>query len=108
MKRALPPFRGSQHNARSLALQILLDCRKHDAFVQEILDRQLVATAGSRRPLAEADRRFATQLVYGVLRRRGTLRALLEPLVNRPAHKVELWLWGALMPRAGQLAPLTH
>ncbi|HWG45619.1 MAG TPA: 16S rRNA (cytosine(967)-C(5))-methyltransferase RsmB [Gemmataceae bacterium] len=108
MNRPSPPFRGAAHNARSLALQILLDCRKHDAFVQEILDRQFAATAGSRRPLAEADRRLVTQLVYGVLRRRGTLRALLEPLVNRPAHKVESWLWDALALGACQLALLTH
>ncbi len=103
MKRALPSFRGADHNARSLALQILLDCRKHDAFVQEILDRQLAAHS-----LSAADRRLVTQLVYGVLRRRGTLRALLEPFVNRPTHKVEPWLWDALYLGACQLALLTH
>lgn len=103
MTRAMPSFRGSQHNARSLALQILFDCRKHDAFVQEILDRQFAV-----HPLSAADRRLTTQLVYGVLRRRGTLRALLEPLVNRPAYKVESWLWDALALGACQLALLTH
>ena len=103
MKPALPTFRGCNHNARSLALQILLDCRKHDAFVQEILDRQLAAHT-----LSVADRRLTTQLVYGVLRRRGTLRALLQPLVNRPAHKVEAWLWDALYLGAYQLALLSH
>lgn len=103
MKRAMPSFRGKQPSARSLALQILLDCRKHDAFVQEILDRQLAAHA-----LSSADRRLVTQLVYGVLRRRRTLRALLEPLVNRPPHKVEPWLWDALSLGACQLALLTH
>ncbi len=108
MKRALPTFRGRSHNARSLALQVLLDCRKHDAFVQEILDRRLASPTGSHRPLGEADRRLATQLVYGVLRRRGTLRALLEPFINRPAHKVEAWLWEALYLGACQLALLTH
>jgi 16S rRNA (cytosine967-C5)-methyltransferase len=108
MKRALPTFRGRSHNARSLALQVLLDCRKHDAFVQEILDRRLAAPAGSHRPLADADRRLVTQLVYGVLRRRGTLQALLQPFVNRPAHKVEAWLWDALYLGACQLALLTH
>jgi 16S rRNA (cytosine967-C5)-methyltransferase len=103
MKRATPSLHASQHNARSLALQILLECRTHDAFVQEILDRQLAAN-----PLSAADRRLVTQLVYGVLRRRGTLRALLEPFVNRPAHKVESWLWDALYLGACQLALLTH
>jgi 16S rRNA (cytosine967-C5)-methyltransferase len=108
MKRALPTFRGSNHNARSLALQVLLDCHKHNAFVQEILDRRFAASAGSHRPLADADRRLVTQLVYGVLRRRGTLRVLLQPLVNRPAHQVETWLWDALYLGACQLALLSH
>jgi len=103
MKRPTPTFRGVAHNARSLALQILLDCRKHDAFIQEILDRQL-----GLHPLSAADRRLVTQLVYSILRRRGTLRALLEPLVNRPAHKVESWLWDALDLGACQLALLSH
>lgn len=103
MKRAMPSFGGRHHNARSVALQILLACRKHDAFVQEILDVQFAA-----HPLSAADRRLTTQLVYGVLRRRGTLRALLEPLVNRPAHKVEPWLWDALYLGAYQLALLAH
>lgn len=108
MKPALPTFRGHNHNARSLALQVLLDCRKRNAFVQEILDRRLAAPAGSHRPLTEVDRRLVTQLVYGVLRRRGTLRALLQPLVNRPADKVEAWLWDALYLGACQLVLLTH
>ncbi|HEY7329506.1 MAG TPA: 16S rRNA (cytosine(967)-C(5))-methyltransferase RsmB [Gemmataceae bacterium] len=103
MKRALPIFRGRSHNARSLALQVLLECRKHDAFVGEILDRWFTTHA-----LSAADRRLVTQLVYGVLRRRGTLRAMLEPFVNRPANKVEAWLWDALYLGACQLALLTH
>jgi 16S rRNA (cytosine967-C5)-methyltransferase len=103
MKRPLPQFRGPAHTARSLALQILFDCRRHDAFLQEILDRQLTA-----HPLAPPDRRLTTQLVYEVLRRRGTLRALLEPLVSRPAHQVEPWLWDALALGACQLALLSH
>jgi 16S rRNA (cytosine967-C5)-methyltransferase len=103
MKRALPTFRGAVPNARTLALQILLDCRISYAFVQEILDRRFAAHA-----LSAADRRLVTQLVYGVLRRRGTLRALLEPLVNRPADKVETWLWEALFLGAYQLALLSH
>ena len=33
---------------------------------------------------------------------------MLEPLVNRPAHKVEAWLWDALYLGAYQLALLSH
>jgi 16S rRNA (cytosine967-C5)-methyltransferase len=89
--------------ARGLALQVLLDGHRHDAFVQELLDRRLGQT-----PLSPADRRLATQLAYGVLRRRGTLDALLRPLVARPRHKVEPWLWEVLRLGAYQLALLTH
>jgi len=59
-------FTGPIHTARTLALQVLLDCRNGDAFVQEVLDGHL-----TRSPLSPADRRLATHLAYGVLRRRG-------------------------------------
>jgi 16S rRNA (cytosine967-C5)-methyltransferase len=90
-------------SARALALAVLLDCQRKDAFVQDVLDRHLTLT-----PLAGPDRRLATQLVYGVLRRRGTLDAILRPLVHRQPHKVEPWLWEALRLGAFQLLLLTH
>jgi 16S rRNA (cytosine967-C5)-methyltransferase len=101
--RGPPRFRGPRHTARSLALEVLLACRRHDAFVQEVLDRALAA-----HPLPPADRRLATQLAYGVLRRRGTLHALVRPFVHRPAANVEPWLWDALALGAYQLLLLTH
>jgi 16S rRNA (cytosine967-C5)-methyltransferase len=101
--RPAPRFRGGRHNARSLALQVLLDCARHDAFIQEALDRRL-ADSG----FAPADRGLATQLAYGTLRRRATLLALLEPLVSRPRHQVEAWLWEALALGACQLTLLSH
>src|SRR5260370_35699330 len=103
MQPDLRQFTGPRHDARSLALQVLLDCRHHDAFVQEILDRHL-----SRAPLAPPDRRLATQLAYGVMRRRGTLFALLRSLITREPHKVEGWLWDVLGLGAFQLAFLEH
>ncbi|MFO0844055.1 MAG: transcription antitermination factor NusB [Gemmataceae bacterium] len=99
-------FHGRAHDARSLALQVLLDSGRHDGFVQELLDRHL--TAETARGLSPADRRLATQLSYGVLRRRGTLRALLTPLVSRSPDNVEPWLWDALQLGAYQLALLTQ
>ena len=100
---APPLFRGGPHDARSLALQVLLEGHSADAFVQEILDRQFHQTG-----LSAADRRLATQLAYGVLRRRGTLDALLRPLIVRQPHEVEPWLWEALRLGAFQIALLTH
>jgi 16S rRNA (cytosine967-C5)-methyltransferase len=90
-------------NARTVALRVLLDCRTRHAFVQEILDDHL-----HRADLSPADRRLTTQLAYGVLRRRGTLDALLRPLINRPPEQVEPWLWEALRLGAYQLALLTQ
>src|SRR5262249_31064692 len=90
-------------SARALALQVLLDCHKRSAFLQEVLDSRL-----GRLRLSGPDRRLVTQLAYGVLRPRGTLDALLQPLVTRPRHKVGPWLWEALRLGAYQLAILTH
>jgi 16S rRNA (cytosine967-C5)-methyltransferase len=103
MKPSLPCFQGLRHDARSLALQVLLDGARHEGFVQELLDRHLATAA-----LSPPDRRLATQLVYGVLRRRGTLQALLQPLVARPPERVEAWLWDVLLLGACQLALLDH
>lgn len=91
------------HDARGLALHILLECGKKEAFVQEILDRHLAATE-----LSPADRRLTTALAYGVLRRRATLDALLRPLLQRQPQQVEPWLWEALRLGAFQVLFLTH
>jgi 16S rRNA (cytosine967-C5)-methyltransferase len=103
MTRAAPQFTGRAHNARSLALGVLLESRRENAFVQELLDKHQ-----GQGQLTPADRRLATQLAYGVLRRRGTLDALLRPLIQRQPHQVEPWLWDALRVGAFQLAFLSH
>jgi 16S rRNA (cytosine967-C5)-methyltransferase len=90
-------------SARSVALHVLLECRKKEAFVQELLDQNLRQTS-----LSLADRRLTTQLVYGVLRRRGTLDALLLPKLDRQPHQVEPWIWETLRLGAFQLLLLTH
>jgi 16S rRNA (cytosine967-C5)-methyltransferase len=104
-------FAGPRPNARSLALQVLMDVARPDTpFVQEILDEHLstLEAESSGGGLSAADRRLATQLIYGVLRRRGTLLALLEPLVKRRPDQVEPWLWDVLCLGAYQLAFLDH
>src|SRR4051794_39708134 len=89
--------------ARGLALHVLQLGRSSAAFANELLEDEL-----SRSPLAPADRRLATQLVYGVLRRRGSLDAVVQPFIQRPLEKVEAWLTDALRLGAYQLALLTH
>jgi 16S rRNA (cytosine967-C5)-methyltransferase len=96
-------FSPREQTARSLSLQVLLRCQEHTAFVQELLDEHL-----SRSNLLPADRRLATQLTYGVLRRRGTLDALLRPCVSRRREQVEPWLWETLRLGTYQLALLSH
>jgi 16S rRNA (cytosine967-C5)-methyltransferase len=103
MKHSSPSIVLERPTARTVALQVLIDCRKHDAFVQEILDRRL-----SESSLSAADRRLATQVAYGVLRRRATLDALLRSVVSRRPDQVEPWLWEALRLGAFQLALLTQ
>ena len=87
--------------ARAVAVDVLHRSRSREGFAPELLDR----LAGS---LSGIDRRFATQLVLGVLRRRGTLDALLKPYVKLPPHAVEPRVWDVLHLGAFQLAFLTH
>jgi 16S rRNA (cytosine967-C5)-methyltransferase len=90
-------------NARQLALHVLLECRKKEAFAQDLLDQNLRLSS-----LSPADRRLATQLVYGVLRRRGTLDAMLRPCIKRPIGQVEAEVLEILRLGAYQLLLLTH
>jgi 16S rRNA (cytosine967-C5)-methyltransferase len=90
-------------NSRQLALHVLLECGKKEAFVQDILDQNLRTSQ-----LSPADRRLTTQLVYGVLRRRGTLDALLRTRIKRPIRQVEAEVLEILRLGAYQLFLLTH
>jgi 16S rRNA (cytosine967-C5)-methyltransferase len=87
--------------ARTVALDVLLEIRKKEAFVQELLD-----DAFKKSDLAPPDRRLATQLVLGVVRRRASLDLLIRRVVTRESHKVEAWIWEALRLGTLQLAYL--
>lgn len=89
--------------ARSLALYVLLEARKKEAFVQDLLE-----TAFRETSLSSADRGLATQLVYGVFRRRGTLDVLLRHVVARPPRDVEPILWETLRLGVFQLLFLSR
>jgi 16S rRNA (cytosine967-C5)-methyltransferase len=88
--------------ARGVALAVLLDTRPGD-FAHDRLDDALRHT-----PLSPADRRLATELVYGTLRRRGSLDALLRALIDRPRERIQPVAWELLRLGAYQLAYLTH
>ena len=63
--------------ARQTAAAVLHRSRQRDGFAPELIDE---ASAG----LSAQDRRFVVQLVMGVIRRKGTLDALIGPFLTRP------------------------
>jgi 16S rRNA (cytosine967-C5)-methyltransferase len=97
------PRPGRPATARAAAAAILAQTRVSHAFANDLLDQQLAHS-----PLGDQDRRLATQLVYGVLRRRASLDALIRPYLVRPPHRVDPLLWDVLHLGAYQLAFLSH
>ncbi|MCE9567601.1 MAG: hypothetical protein K8U57_36840 [Planctomycetes bacterium] len=88
--------------ARELAADVLHRSRSHDAFATELID-----DAVTRSGISPQERRFLTQLVFGVIRRKGTLDALLRPFIKIPFHAVQTRVWDALHLGAYQLVFLT-
>ena len=93
--------------ARQVAADILHRTRFHSAFAGELIDEAL-NSGGSHPPLAGNDRRLVMQLVYGVLRRKGTLDALLAPFMRTPFHAIQERIHDVLHVGAFQLVYLTH
>ena len=89
--------------ARQVAADVLDLARARKHYASELVDDQL-----SKTKLLPQDRRFVTQLVMGVVRRKATLDAILTPFVTRPPHAVEPRLWDILQLGAFQLVFLTH
>ncbi len=89
--------------ARAAALDVLVRSQSRQGFAADLVDENL-----SRTGLSPQDRRFVTQLVFGTIRRRATLDALVRPFVQRPFHEVEPILLDILRLGAFQLAFLTH
>ncbi|HEY1191031.1 MAG TPA: transcription antitermination factor NusB, partial [Gemmata sp.] len=89
--------------ARQLAADVLNRSRARDGFASELVDDAL---AGAN--LSPQDRRFVTQLVFGITRRAGTLDALLKPFIHLPTHAVQDRVWDLLRLGAFQLTFLTH
>jgi len=88
--------------ARELAADVLHRSRSHDAFATELID-----DAVTRSGISPQERRFLTQLVFGVIRRKGTLDALLRPFIKIPFHAVQTRVWDTLHLGAYQLVFLT-
>ena len=108
--------------ARQVAADVLHRSRDRQGFAAELIDQFLASggrqppvdsenrglTPPARQALSPQDRRFVTQLVFGVIRRKGTLDALLKPFVKIPFHAVQPRVWDVLHLGAFQLVFLTH
>jgi len=71
-------------NPRQAACSVLLRIRKDGSYADQLMDREL---AGGQ--LSGPDRGLFAELVFGVLRRQGTLDHILTGLLNQPLAKLE-------------------
>lgn len=85
-------------NARELAFAVLDEHKRSGKFITHILEQRL-----ANAEISSDDRRLATEIACGVIRRHATLDALIQPCVRRPRHKVEGRLWTLLQLGAHQL-----
>lgn len=72
-------------SARSIALEALLSFERRATFVNATLDQLFF-----KYQPAGADRRLATELACGAVRRRLTLDAILAAYCSRPLHELDL------------------
>lgn len=81
------PDRIPPRSAREVALRALWDIDVKEAYANLALDARLT---GSR--LEGRDRALATELVYGVTRRRATVDWAILQVANRPLEKIDPWI----------------
>ena len=88
-------------NARQIAFAVLREYQRSSVFVHQLLDDRFDCSSDSKP--AERERRLATEIVFGVLRRRATLNAVIRHYLQRPRGRVENDLWNILQIGAYQL-----
>lgn len=76
--------RGTSSNPRQAACETLLRIQKEQGFADQAMDREL-----SKGGLIGPDRGLFAELVFGVLRRQGTLDHILSQLLDQPLAKLE-------------------
>jgi 16S rRNA (cytosine967-C5)-methyltransferase len=75
----------TSEDPRSIAYEVLSAVDEKGAFADRALDGRLRRSAG----LEDRDRRLATELVYGTLRRRGSLDRWLQPSLRKPLERLD-------------------
>ncbi len=76
---------GKPEDPRSIAYEVLSAVDEKKAFADRALDGRLRRSAS----LPDRDRRLATEIVYGTLRRRGSLDRCLQPSLRRPLERLD-------------------
>jgi len=84
--------------ARGIAFTVLEEHRRTGNFAAPLLDALFDA-----KDTPNVERRFATELVHGVIRRRLTLETVIQSHVSRPRQRIEDPLWTLLQLGAYQL-----
>ncbi|MHC1697697.1 MAG: 16S rRNA (cytosine(967)-C(5))-methyltransferase RsmB [Geobacteraceae bacterium] len=74
----------NKKNPRQVALEILLNIETEDSYADLLVDRELSSDA-----IQGPDRGLLTELVFGVLRRRGTLDHMIDSFASQKAAKLE-------------------
>jgi len=87
--------------ARAAAFVALCEWSRTDLFAAAVLD-----TVFENNRISDLDRRLATELVYGTIRRQATLDMLLQSVMDRGKDSVETELWILLRLGAYQLVYL--
>jgi 16S rRNA (cytosine967-C5)-methyltransferase len=95
-------------NSRQLAFLTLRDIHRHAAFTDVALNQWFQKTGTASQPLSFAERRLATELVYGSVRRQRTLDALIDQLAKKKASQQPPDLRIILHLGFYQLRYLTH
>jgi len=84
--------------ARFIAIETLCQLEKNRLPVNLLFDRLV-----SRYEISENDRQLATNIIFGVLRRRQSLDLILKPLCTRPLNKLKPFVHQALAVALYQL-----
>jgi len=80
----LSPRDLASSNPRQAACTVLLRIQKDGSFADQLIDRELANSA-----LSGPDRGLFAELVFGVLRRQGTLDHILTGLLNQPLARLD-------------------
>jgi 16S rRNA (cytosine967-C5)-methyltransferase len=84
IRRAAKETKTATANPRQAACETLLRIRKEGGFADRLIDKELTDGA-----LTGPDRGLYAELVYGVLRRQGTLDHILQQLLEKPMIELD-------------------